>query len=60
MYAELVFMEPISAHGKTRRDLARQAELAIADALDLTPHPRESGNTEGLQPVAVAPELAAA
>ncbi len=42
MFAELVFVEPISAHGKTRRDLARQAELAIADALNLVLPSNES------------------
>ena len=60
LYADLVFLAPIGAHGKARRELARQAELAIAAALDLTPHVREAGNTDELQPVAVAPELAAA
>ena len=36
IYAELVFAPPIDAHGKTRRELARQAEQAIASALNLT------------------------
>ena len=35
IYAELVFAPPIDAHGKTRRELARQAEQAIASALNL-------------------------
>jgi 1-acyl-sn-glycerol-3-phosphate acyltransferase len=35
IYAEMVFRQPIHAHGKTRRELAREAELAIADALNL-------------------------
>ncbi len=35
IYADMVFRQPIPAHGKTRRELAREAELAIADALNL-------------------------
>jgi 1-acyl-sn-glycerol-3-phosphate acyltransferase len=55
MYAELVFMEPISAHGKTRRDLARQAELAIAEALNLA---LPSNVSVGEPPTVTSPELA--
>jgi 1-acyl-sn-glycerol-3-phosphate acyltransferase len=35
IHAELVFAPPISARGKTRRELARDAEQAIAAALNL-------------------------
>lgn len=35
IYADMVFKEPIHAHGKTRRELAREAELSIAEALNL-------------------------
>jgi 1-acyl-sn-glycerol-3-phosphate acyltransferase len=55
MYAELVFMEPISTHGKTRRDLARQAELAIAGALNLA---LPSNVSVGEPPTVTTPELA--
>ena len=34
IYADLEFMPPIAAHGKARRELARDAELAIAKALN--------------------------
>lgn len=59
MYAELLFLAPITTHGKTRRELARLAEQAIADALNLTPHARGADNTSTLLPVAETPELAA-
>jgi len=36
IYAELEFLPPIEAHGKPRRELARDAEHAIASALNLT------------------------
>lgn len=36
IYAELEFLPPIAAHGKARRELARDAEHAIASALNLT------------------------
>ena len=36
IYAELEFLPPIEAHGKPRRELARDAEYAIASALNLT------------------------
>lgn len=36
IYAELEFLPPIAAHGKARRELAQDAEHAIARALDLT------------------------
>jgi len=36
IYAELEFMPPISAQGKVRRELAREAELAISRALNLS------------------------
>lgn len=36
---ELIFCDPIDCHGKNRRELARSAELAIANALSLPlPH----------------------
>lgn len=36
IYAELEFLPPIEAHGKARRELARDAEHAIASALNLS------------------------
>jgi 1-acyl-sn-glycerol-3-phosphate acyltransferase len=36
IYAELVFKQPIETHGKTRRELASEAELSIRSALNLT------------------------
>ncbi len=36
IYVEVEFMLPIDAHGKTRRELARDARHAIAGALNLT------------------------
>lgn len=56
MYADLVFLEPIAAHGKTRRELARHAEQAIAAALNLTPQSEVSAEQ---LPATEAPELAA-
>jgi 1-acyl-sn-glycerol-3-phosphate acyltransferase len=35
IYAEIQFMPPIHAHGKERRELAREAEMVIARALNL-------------------------
>jgi 1-acyl-sn-glycerol-3-phosphate acyltransferase len=35
IFVELEFLSPINAHGKTRRDLARVAQYAIANALNL-------------------------
>lgn len=35
IYAETVFNSPISTHGKTRRELAQEAELVIGTALNL-------------------------
>lgn len=43
IYAEIEFMPPIAAHGKVRRKLARDAELAIATALNLTVVNRTTG-----------------
>jgi 1-acyl-sn-glycerol-3-phosphate acyltransferase len=43
IYAELEFMPPIAAHGKARRELARDAELAIASALNLTVASKAAG-----------------
>jgi 1-acyl-sn-glycerol-3-phosphate acyltransferase len=43
IYAELEFMPPIAAHGKARRELARDAELAIASALNLTAASKVAG-----------------
>ncbi len=54
MYAELVFMAPINAHGKTRRELARLAEQAIADALNLTLSAREK--EDATQLLAIEPQ----
>ena len=36
IYVEVKFMPPIEAHGKTRRELARDAQHAIAGALNLS------------------------
>lgn len=58
MYAELIFMEPIASHGKTRRELASQAEQAIAAALNLTLPGRETEVASEQPPVAEAPVLA--
>jgi len=35
IYAEIQFMPPIQVHGRQRRDLAREAEMVIAAALNL-------------------------
>jgi len=42
IYAELVFNQPIETHGKTRRELAREAELSIRSALNLTVESKET------------------
>lgn len=42
IYAEIEFLPPIHAHGKERRDLARDAEHAIASALNLTVAKKEA------------------
>lgn len=60
MYAELVFLAPIATHGKTRRELARQAELAIAAALNLTPQVSEAEQAKDQLQIADTPELASA
>lgn len=47
---ELIFTKPIDSSGKNRRELARDAEHAIADALSLpVPHktPEKSGDLQG-------------
>lgn len=59
LVAELIFLAPIATHGKTRRELARLAEQAIADALNLKPHVRESDTIVEPVPLAATPELAA-
>ncbi|HEY6095580.1 MAG TPA: lysophospholipid acyltransferase family protein [Gallionellaceae bacterium] len=56
IHAELVFAPPILSHGKTRRELARLAEQAIAEALNLIPSTEAS--PEAL-PATESPELAA-
>ena len=43
IHVELAFSQPIAAHGKTRRELARQAEQTIASALSLAIPGKESG-----------------
>jgi len=50
--AELTFLAPISSHGKTRRELALEAEAAISSALHLA-NPR-SGTGTPADPPAVA------
>lgn len=46
--AELAFAAPVPAAGKTRRELAHEAERVIADALNLPPPRREPGTPGGL------------
>ncbi len=48
IHAELVFAPPISARGKTRRELARHAEQAIASALNLAAPGMRPETTDGL------------
>jgi 1-acyl-sn-glycerol-3-phosphate acyltransferase len=36
IYADLIFLSPISVHNKTRRELTQEAELAVAKALNLS------------------------
>ena len=43
IYAELVFKQPIETHGKTRRELAGEAELSIGTALHLAKMNNETG-----------------
>ena len=52
IYAETVFNTPIATHGKTRRELAREAELVIGAALNLT-----MGQKNMDAEVILAPEL---
>ena len=49
IHVELDFSEPIAAHGKTRRELARQTEHVIASALNLAVPGKESGIPADLQ-----------
>ncbi len=42
IYVKVEFMPPIAAHGKTRRELARDAQHAIAGALNLTVDQQEA------------------
>ena len=58
MYAEMIFLAPISAHGKTRRELARLSELAIAAALNLTLPAREAEEPAESRPAVASAELA--
>jgi 1-acyl-sn-glycerol-3-phosphate acyltransferase len=44
--AELIFTAVVDVHGKTRRDIARETERAIADALSLR-HPGTRAETAG-------------
>lgn len=60
IYAELVFAPPIHSHGRTRRELAKLAEQAIAEALELTPQLEEDGTAAEQPEVGSSPELAAA
>lgn len=46
IYAELKFMPPITAQDKTRRELARAAERAIADSLSLSGYSINEGDVE--------------
>lgn len=49
--AELYFLEPMSCVGKTRRDLAREAENAISNALNQA-NPRRKPETAACPPAA--------
>lgn len=61
IYADMVFIKPIAAHGNTRRELAQQTQQAIAEALSLNPHARESSVVPAEQmPELTLPALAAA
>jgi 1-acyl-sn-glycerol-3-phosphate acyltransferase len=42
IYAEVQYLPPIDAHGKTRRELAYESHRAIARALDLSDHHHRS------------------
>ncbi len=56
MHAELVFMPAVSAHGKTRRELAQQTALSIAGALQLSCHPQATTPAiEQLPPTELSP-----
>jgi 1-acyl-sn-glycerol-3-phosphate acyltransferase len=58
LHAELIFAATVDVHGKTRREIARETEAAIADALRL---PRPGRKTEtvddprGAAPIASVP-----
>jgi len=49
IHVELTFAAPINAHGKIRRELARQAEQVIASALNLAVPGKKSGMPADLQ-----------
>ena len=51
IWAELIFLEPISSSGKHRRELAQQAEAAISSALRPA-GPRTKPGTAGDPPAA--------
>ena len=55
IYVELTFSAPIEVHAKTRRELAREAELAIAQALNL-----QAGQRPELSLACPEPELGSA
>ncbi|HEU0186626.1 MAG TPA: lysophospholipid acyltransferase family protein [Gallionellaceae bacterium] len=59
IHAELVYAPPIPSHGKTRRELARLAEQAIAEALDLAPENDETVTATEQADAVGTPELAA-
>lgn len=51
IHAEITYLAPIAAQGKTRRELAREAETAISTALNL-PAPHRKPGTPGDPPAA--------
>jgi 1-acyl-sn-glycerol-3-phosphate acyltransferase len=52
LHAELIFAATVDVHGKTRRDIARETEAAIAGALGLPLPGRRTGTVDDPQDVA--------
>ena len=48
IHVELIFLNPITAHEKSRRELAQQSERLIANVLNLAAPDKESGIPAGL------------
>ena len=58
LHAELVVAGTVQVHGKTRREIAREAELLTAKALGVAPpskRPGTAGDPRGEAPTAAAP-----